>query len=84
MRLTMPRGEGIEHFGKLAPVGLRARHLAVNLAATGGAQLHKLRVLAVGTDAGIAEMAVLRPISVISCGNRNLLIGGHANLPKVL
>jgi hypothetical protein len=60
MRLTMPRGEDIEHFEKLAPVGLRARHLAVNLAATGGAQLHKLRVLAVGTDAGIAEMAVLR------------------------
>jgi hypothetical protein len=54
-------GETLEHFEKLAPVAVRARHLlAVNLAASFGAQLLKLGVerLAVGADAVIAEAAV--------------------------
>jgi hypothetical protein len=53
--------EGLQHFEKLAPVVVRARHLlAVNLAASYAAQLLKLGVesLPVGTDAGIAETAV--------------------------
>ena len=55
---TSPGGEAFEHFEKLAPVGARARHfLAVNPAASFGAQLLKLGVerLPVGADAGIAE-----------------------------
>jgi hypothetical protein len=54
-------GEGFQHPQQLAPVGLRsARLLAVNLGASFGAKLHKLRVerLAVGADAGIAKASV--------------------------
>jgi hypothetical protein len=61
---TSPGGEGVEHFQKLAPVGVvRARHLlAVNLGAARAAQLLKLGVerLPVGADAGVPETAVLR------------------------
>jgi len=81
-------GEGVEHFQKLAPVAVRARHLlAVNLGATRPAKLLKLGVerLPVGADAGIAEMAILRLVLVISYGKRNVLIEqGQENFPKVL
>ena len=57
-------GEGLQHFEKLAPVAVRAGHLlAINLGgASCRAKLLKLAVerLTHGTDAGIAEMAVLR------------------------
>ena len=57
-------GEVLEHFKKFAPVVVRARHLLpVNLGgASCRAKLLKLAVerLTHGTDAGIAEMAVLR------------------------
>jgi hypothetical protein len=56
-------GESGEHFEKLAPVVVRARHLLpVNLGAARAAKLLKLGVerLPVGADAGIAEAAVLR------------------------
>jgi len=61
-RHHVPRGEGVEQFEKLAAVAVRARHLlAVNLCTARAAQLRKLGVerLPVGTDAGIAETAVL-------------------------
>ncbi len=60
---TSPGARAVEHFEKLAPVVVRARHLlAVNLGAARTAKLLKLGVerLPVGADAGIAEAAVLR------------------------
>ena len=56
-------GEALQHFEKLAPVAVRARHLlTVNIGAARAAKLLKLGVerLPVGADAGIAETAVLR------------------------
>ena len=56
-------GETLEHFEKLAPVAVRARHLlAVNLGAARAAKLLKLHVERppVGADAGVSQRAVLR------------------------
>ena len=60
---TSPGARCVEHFEKLAPVAVRARHLLpVNLGASRAAQLLKLAVegLPAGADPGIAETAVLR------------------------
>jgi hypothetical protein len=64
--------EGLEHFEKLAPVVVRARHLrAVNLGTACAAQLLKLGVerLAVGADAGIAERRFCGSFLVTSYGS---------------
>ena len=79
MRVTAG-GEGVKHLEKLAPVALRAGHLlAVNLRTARASKLLKLGVksLAVGADAGIAEMAKVSTSAPTDLGGKKPTLYRH-------